>query len=187
MSPASGSGVYRYQPPKSSIWGHRLRRMPAGRAQERLERFLELAVARYTLGPGQLVVHGEEPSLDALLAESVEMSTLGSGSYQLTSEGAARAVAALARWEGEHPGRPAPVHLVRSYVIEAWRIDGRPVATKSMLTMHYGALPCLSTFLEFGSVEEFERIGAVFAEVGLCKLNPKHLKAPRARRVKPAS
>ena len=187
MSSGPGSGVYRYQPPKSSIWGHRLRRMPAGRAEERLARFLELAVARHTLGPGQLVVHGEDQSLDALLAEAVEMSPLGSGSYPLTPKGAERAVAALARWEGEHPGRPTPVHLVRSYVIEAWKIDGRPVATKSMLTMHYGALPCLSTFLEFGSVEEFERIREVFAEVGLCTLNPKHLKGPRTGRVKPAS
>jgi len=36
--------MYRYQPPKSSIWGHRLRRMPAGRARALLRRLLTTAI-----------------------------------------------------------------------------------------------------------------------------------------------
>ena len=179
---ARGADVYRYHPPKSSIWGHRLRGMPAGRAHALLRRFLELAVARHALGPAQLVVLGTEPSLDASLVEALGTPLVAGGSHQLSPEGAARAVEVIARWEAGHPGRPAPVHLTQSFAIEAWRIDGREVTTKSLLTMHYGALPCLSTFLEFGSVEEFERVRAVFADLGICKLNPKHLKPPRARR-----
>ena len=159
--------------------------MPAGRAYALLQRFLELAVARHSLGLAQLVVLGTEPSLDAHLAEALGTPLVAGGSHQLSPEGAARAVEVIVRWEAEHPGPPAPVHLSQSVAIEAWRIDGRVVATKSLLTMHYGALPCLSTFLEFGSLEEFERIRAVFAELRICKLNPKHLKPPRARRTRP--
>jgi len=176
------TGPFRYQPPKSSIWGHRLGRMPAGRAHALLRRFLEIAAARFADGPAQLVVHGMDPDLDTRLAQALERSAVASGSYPLTPAGVDRCVAAIAGWEEAHPRAKAPVHLTESFTIEAWRIDGRAVPTQSLLTMHYGALPCLSTFLQFDSEAQFEAIRGHFADVGLCKLDPRHLKGSRARR-----
>ena len=48
--------MYRYMPPKSSIWGHSLRNMAPARARERFGEFLRLAVAEHEFLPGGLMI-----------------------------------------------------------------------------------------------------------------------------------
>lgn len=56
------------------------------------------------------------------------------------------------------------------------------MATDSHLVMHYGELPCVSTLFEFETVDQFHYVQRVLAELGLCKLNEKHLKPVRTKR-----
>ena len=48
--------MYRYQPPKANIWGHRLRNMPAVLAKQRFAAFLAAAVADYRFVNAHLVI-----------------------------------------------------------------------------------------------------------------------------------
>ena len=67
--------------------------------------------------------------------------------------------------------------------ISKWRIEGQPVPTQSLIMLYYGMKPCLSTFLQFETVDEFEFVKRVLADLQFCKLNEKHLK-PVKQRVK---
>jgi hypothetical protein len=73
--------------------------------------------------------------------------------------------------------------LLESYEISKWRIEGQDVATHSGMTLYYGQLPCISTFLRFGSRDEFNFIKTVLSDLGLCKLNEKHLREIKQRKL----
>ncbi len=45
-----------------------------------------------------------------------------------------------------------------------------------MINLFYGMKPCISTFLQFETVEHFEFIRQVLEYLHFCKLNEKHLK-----------
>jgi hypothetical protein len=47
--------------------------------------------------------------------------------------------------------------------------------------MHYSMRPCLSTSLRFDSIEQFQQIARVLADLKICKLNEKHLRPVRKR------
>jgi hypothetical protein len=74
--------------------------------------------------------------------------------------------------------------LVQSFIVTKWRVGGQEAPTRSLLSIHYGQLPCLSTLLEFETVEQFHIVQRVLADIGLCKLNEKHLKLVKSRKRK---
>lgn len=71
--------------------------------------------------------------------------------------------------------------LLQSVNISKWLIEGEAVATESRMTLFYGMKPCVSTFLEFETVGQFEFVKRVLAELDFCKLNEKHLKPIKQR------
>jgi hypothetical protein len=66
--------------------------------------------------------------------------------------------------------------LLQGVDISQWLIDGQPAATQSRIHLHYGTKPSISTFLQFQTIDEFEFVKRVFADLKFCKLNEKHLK-----------
>jgi len=73
------------------------------------------------------------------------------------------------------PNRTGAV-VEASYTIKAWKIAGERVSTYSTLIIHYGANSLITTMFQFNDISEFEYLKQVFQELGICKLNPKHLK-----------
>jgi hypothetical protein len=98
----------------------------------------------------------------------------------LTFEQSEKCVDELIRDEASAGSTPSHFNLGQSFEITQWRVDGQEVPTQSLLSIHYGQLPCLTTFLQFETVEDFRSVQRVLADIGLCKLNEKHLKPMKA-------
>lgn len=173
-----------YRPPKSSVWGHSLRRMKPQRQRALVRQFLETTTASRQFGMGSL-------SLSRVVArapvdEAVRQfeSLLGQRSYDgffpnLSAPDVERCLDAFEadeRWYAEFGGS-----VLQTVAITAWLIDGVPKQTVSTLHAHYGVTPVLGTTLGFDSSEDFGRIKAALDAIGLCKLNEKHLKGRRGR------
>jgi hypothetical protein len=82
----------------------------------------------------------------------------------------------IIRLESTSPADARVILLDQCFEITQWIIDGKPVNTRPTLTMHYGAIPCLSTRLWFETGEQFRYIRRVLNDLELCKLNEQHLK-----------
>src|SRR4029453_4765521 len=102
----------------------------------------------------------------------------------LTLEQSERCIDELIRDETSVAGAASRFSLAQSFQVTKWRIDGQEAPTQSSLIIHYGQLPCLSTFLQFETVEEFQSVQKVLAELGLCKLNEKHLNPMKKQKKK---
>jgi len=165
--------MYDYRPPKSAIWGHSLGRFGAGRAHELVQQFLSSVVGAC-----------EFRSASVFPERDLQITPLGHRLLEiadghprsLTIEQSEQGIGAIAAWEEEHDGHPKTVALVQHYELSSWRVDDRLVPTESLLRVHYGMLPCMTTMFQFDSLETFERVREGLAELGLCRLNPKHLK-----------
>jgi hypothetical protein len=71
------------------------------------------------------------------------------------------------------------VMLVQSFVISQWSINCHPIGTNSIVSLFYGAMPRISTHLLLETVEHFQHIKHVLADLEFCTLNEKHLKPIR--------
>jgi len=170
--------MYYYHPPKSSIWGHRLRKMHAARAWKLFSEFLATAAGAYRFQYGSLGCHGVAGNMTAHFERLLGMSARN-GHFQLHEEQTRLCLDEIIQHEAAHPNGPRPYLLLQSFTVTQWRIDGQNFATDSMFNMNYGLLPCLSTFLRFDSPAQFESIKRVLEDLGICKLNEKHLKLSR--------
>ena len=181
--------MYRYSPPKSSIWGHSLRKMEPAKQRALFDEFLKKAVAAYSFtggslrllvgaAPGFLPVEmqgtwGHVTSEDVRRIEQLLGATALEGAfYSLTPQQCDAALDEINRNRGMIPG----IMLTQGVTISQWLIHGRPTATQSMINLFYGMKPCISTFLQFETVEQFEFIRQVLEELHFCKLSEKHLK-----------
>ena len=64
--------MYRYQPPKSSIWGHSLRNMKPARQRALFDEFLKKAVAEHSFTGGSLTLFvGSDPAVQRLEARGI--------------------------------------------------------------------------------------------------------------------
>ena len=171
--------MYRYQPPKSSVWGHSLRNMKPAKERELFHEFLRLAVAEYRIGQGSLSISSmESPQLGARTVEHFER-VLNVKSFNGFFPKLSEAQIDICFKElvldeqlcvGQH------VNLLEPVSIAKWLINERQSATRSSIILYYGSLPLLSTFLRFETIEEFQYIQHVMRTLKLCRLNDKHLK-----------
>lgn len=97
---------------------------------------------------------------------------LNGGFYSLAPEKCEIALNEIIRDSAVAPG----VLLLLSVGISKWLINGQPVPTQSQINLHYGMKPCISTFLQFQTVDEFQFVKQVLSELHFCTLNEKHLK-----------
>jgi hypothetical protein len=168
--------MYRYQPPKSSIWGHRLRKMPALRASTLLEEFLAKATRHHEFKSSSLSINYRDDRIARRFAEILRLETKDFMHEKLSLDQSNACLQEIIRLESTSSAGAGVILLNQSFEITQWAIDGEPVNTRSKLTMSYGALPCLSTRLWFETVEQFQYIRHVMSDLGLCKLNDQHLK-----------
>jgi hypothetical protein len=103
----------------------------------------------------------------------------------LTEEQCERCVEAIARDEEIEGKMARSCILIQSFTVFRWQLQGQTVDTPSEISMYYGQGQYLSTSLQFATVEDFRRIQQLLADLGLCKLNEKHLKAVKERKTTP--
>lgn len=173
--------MLRYQPPKSSVWGHGLRRMPAQRARTLFREFLDRSVAEYRFSSAMLSVHDDSGQVRSRYERLLGIVSRGGYFDGLSEEQCDRCIERLIEDEASEPAAAACLMLSQSFELLGWRIGGGEAATKSLLTMHYGQLRHLTTFLQFESVEQFQAVRRVLAEIGLCKLDERHLKPTKSK------
>ena len=175
--------MFRYQPPKSSVWGHLLRKMPADRAKARFQEFLNTAVAEHNFSSASLTIQdasGEVvPRYERLVGSPAQN---GCCFYRLTLEESDRCLDELIKDEASAPGATSRFALAQLFEITKWRVNGQEVPTTSSVSIHFGQLPCISTFFQFETVEQFYSVKRVLEDIGLCKLNEKHLKPVRTKK-----
>lgn len=175
--------MYYYHPPKSSIWGHGLRKMPAARERELFRKFLNIAVREFKNNQGNLTVMDPSRALVRKYETLLGLTAYGDGFFNLNGEQCEVVVDEIIK--AQAVGAAEPVILLQSFEITKWRIEGTDVPTNSNIALYYGKMPCVSTFLQFDSVEEFNYIKRVLEELNFCKLNEKHLRLRRARKQLP--
>jgi hypothetical protein len=174
--------VYRYQPPKSSIWGHGLGAAMPLQQRERFEAFLSEAAAEYAF-VGSWVTFAQRPDAEPDLVSRCT-DALGSpwaNAMTLTDEAFERHFKVLATDQALIDGL-FTFSLLRKAKVTRWRIGERSVNTDSDFHISFGRRGTLSTFLEFNTTEEFDAVASALSQARLCRLNPKHLKLKRQRR-----
>lgn len=176
--------MLRYQPPKSDIWGHRLRHLPAARARDLLHIFLKEAAAEHRFLSASLTVLPESGDLTRRFITWLEVAPLKGGYFVLSYEQSQAALNKLVEFESAGHPDAKRVTLLQSFDISQWLIDTTKVATRSSLGMHYGLVPCLSTLLAFETEQQFQYVRAVLERLDICKLNEKHLKELKPRRAR---
>ena len=175
--------MFRYQPPKSSVWGHLLRKMPPDRAKARFQEFRNNAVAEDKFSSASLRIQDDSGEVVRRYERLVGIPTQDGCSFaRLTLEQSDRCIDELIKDESSTPGAAARFALTQMFEITKWRIDGQEVPTTSSVIIHYGQLPCISTFFQFETVEQFHSVRRVLEDIGLCKLNEKHLKPVRTKK-----
>jgi hypothetical protein len=171
--------MYRYQPPKSSIWGHRLRKMPAIRASTLLQEFLSKGTRHHEFKSASLSINYRDDRIALRFAEILGLGTKDFMHEKLSLDQSNACLQEIIRLESTSSADAGVILLNQHFEVTQWAIDAMSVNTRSKLTMSYGALPCLSTRLWFETAEQFQYIRHVMSDLGLCKLNEQHLKLMR--------
>ena len=168
--------MYRYQPPKSAIWGHGLRKMPALRARNLLQEFLLSSATNYELHSASLSIDRAGDHMTGRFAELLGVPPKQFMHEDLNFDQSGACLNEVIRLEAASPTDATTIHLDQYFKVTEWTIGGQPVQTQSTLAMHYGARPLLSTRLWFQTVEQFHYIRDVMTDLGLCKLREQYLK-----------
>ena len=179
--------MLRYQPPKSNIWGHSLRKMKPSVERALADEFERLAIARGEFGASTLWICRSVPGCDTPTEliqryDSALKKNSINGFFHLEEAEFESAFKMLVSDESELPLGNTNILRSRAIKIHEWHIAGTAAPTQSTIHWNYGSTPGISTFLRFNTREEFDYIRSVFADLKLCKLNEKHLKLVKSRR-----
>lgn len=172
--------MLRYKPPKSSIWGHKLRKMQPQREARLFQQFLDKAVGEYKFAIGSLSISDSSDSLVQHFEHLLATTACNGFFPKLTEVQCQKCKDHIIKTAT--PETLGKLLLLESYAISKWRVNGHDVATNSRMVLYYGQLPCISTFLRFNTREEFQLIKTVLSDLGLCKLNEKHLSEIKQRK-----
>ena len=181
--------MYRYSPPKSNIWGHALPRMEPLRQKTLFDEFLRQAALEYSFAGGSLTLfagtppanapaevqaqYGHVTSTDVQRFEQLLRASARDGTFAvLSTQQCELALNEIIKTSALTSG----VMLLQRVDIAKWLIANQPVATDSHMMLYFGMKPCVSTFLEFETIEQFEFIRKVLSDLQFCELNKKHLK-----------
>jgi hypothetical protein len=157
--------------------------MPAVRAKARFQEFLNTAVAEHKFSSASFTLQDASGEVVPRYERLVGIPALHGCSFpRLTHEQSERCIDELIKDEASTPGAAGNFALAQLFEITKWRVDGEEVPTTSRVSIHYGQLPCISTFFEFETVEQFDSVRRVLEDIGLCKLNEKHLKPVRTKK-----
>jgi len=160
--------------------------MEPARQRELFQEFLKRAVVEHSFGggnmtilagPGPSFLAGKGPFGHATAADVQRFERLlgvvpKNGFFNLNAEQCDLALNEIIKDSAIRPG----IGLLQSVGISKWLIDGVPVGTLSRMSLYYGMKPCVSTFLQFETAEQFDFVKKILADLKFCKLNEKHLK-----------
>jgi len=155
--------------------------MPADRAKARFQEFLVTAVAEHKFSSATLSIQDASGQVVPRYERLIGMPAQNGCFYRLTLEQSNRCLDELIKDEASAPGAASHFALAQLFEITKWRVDEQEVPTSSSVTIHYGQLPCISTFFQFETVDQFHSVRRVLEDIGLCKLNEKHLKPVRTK------
>jgi hypothetical protein len=151
--------------------------MPPDRAKALFQKFRNTAVAEEKFSSASLRIQDDSGEVVRRYERLVGIPTQDGCSFaRMTLEQSDRCIDELIKDEASAPGAASRFALTQMFEITKWRIDGQEVPTTSSVIINYGQLPCISTFFQFETVEQFYSVRRVLEEIGLCKLNEKHLK-----------
>ncbi|MCM3869448.1 MAG: hypothetical protein ND895_01955 [Pyrinomonadaceae bacterium] len=157
--------------------------MPAERAKARFQEFLATAVAEHKFSSASLSIQDVSGQVVPRYERLIGMPAQNNCFFaRLTLEQSDRCIDELIKDEASAPGAAGHFALAQMFQITKWRVEGQEVPTSSSVTIHYGQLPCISTFFQFETVEQFHSVRRVLEDIGLCKLNEKHLKPVRPKK-----
>jgi hypothetical protein len=171
--------VFRYTPPKSSVWGHGLRGMPISRVQTLFNRFLEATASEFHFNTADLWTSGTSASIVSRYEALVGKPAIAHRIADLGQALSERWLAQLIEDETEFRSGAVYLSLTQEYDVAKWKCRESDQVTPSRLTVHYNTHSRLGTALQFESLAQFEFVRDALEEVGLCKLNSKHLKPIR--------
>jgi hypothetical protein len=95
--------------------------------------------------------------------------------YSLTSQQCEQCLDELIRDEALTSKANRPL-LLQPCNVSKWRFNGQEIATNSHINLYYGTKACISTLLQFDTIDQFHYIKHVMEDLHFCKLNEKHLK-----------
>jgi hypothetical protein len=167
--------VYRYQPPKSNIWGHGLRNMAAAVARERFANFLAAAADKFEFSDASIMVAATAPELVSRL-EHLLGAPARNNYIRLNADQCDACIDEVIRLEQASSKEAGVITLMQAFKISHWRICTLGGVTASRMHMYYGRSACLSTLLEFESIEQFHAIAQMLQDMRICRLSQKHLK-----------
>lgn len=185
--------MIRYMPPKSSIWGHSMRRKTVAEFHRCVEEFIAEAVHEFKSYSNIMffdlpadapdTVRGFEDALRSVLAPaSVPTGT----TYRMVDTEFDSCLDLFRRYEkvtrAKGMGvRIVPPILTRYYDISSWKFaeDARWTSDLCQLNEGYGYMQVLGTSLAFSSVDEYQWVKDIVKRVFGLALNDKHAR-PRS-------
>src|SRR5262245_60981678 len=180
--------MYRYMPPKSSVWGHKLRRMSPAKQNQLFVEFVQRAVAEYRVSHVSLMISKKAFAAAETIQPVVEYfeNLLGAASHngyfsRLSAHQFDQCFVSLVEDPALLSGPSTILILNRCHAITKWRINGVDCPTDSSFDLSFGPEPRLSTFLTFHSIQQFRYIERILAELRFCRLNQRHLKQVRTQ------
>lgn len=170
-----------YSPPKSSCWGHSLRKMKPDIQKERFDKFFAKAIKDYTFQSGSIFYQpafGESltsPTFDNHFMKLLKIKDTKLF-YHLTEEQLNLCFNELLKNPPLFISGKTGVTVSSFFLIKTWNINGKDVPTKSHMHIYYGAQPLVSPGFSFDSMTEFDYFNQIFQDLKICELNPKYIK-----------
>jgi hypothetical protein len=183
--------MLRYRPPKSSIWGHKLRKMEPQRQKQLLDQFLQLATAENAFNNGTVFFPKVRSSGGPLPAAFSDVNALFEREFSQDARKTRDGLFGINEVEFNFcfyqllqagaldPAHPCSAHVSGLIVISKWSLNRREIPTKSTLISHYGPLPAVSTMFQFETIDDFHGVQKILSDLGLCQLSEKHLKTTK--------
>src|SRR5262245_29338123 len=113
--------MFYYQRPKSSIWGHLLRKMPAGREKRLFDQFLTTAVAKHRFIHSCLWIHNSPSELVSRFERLLGLPSREGRFDALTLEQSAKCLDEIIKDEESGAGAAGRFGLSQGFDVSKWR------------------------------------------------------------------
>ena len=170
----------RYTPPKSSVWGHFLRKVLPSKLYKKTPKFLnelineseviyffnvhegfENCKAKYWLDKANKILKRPVPEYE---------------DYELSESEFKEILNMLIENEKELKDTDSQILLSERYEISKLSINKEIIDTNSTIEITYGNEPHIQTNLIFRNLNDYKYIEKHFEKHKICKLNPKNIK-----------
>lgn len=183
--------MYKYAPPKSSVWGHSLQKMKPGKQKTLVDEFINKSVSEFQFNNSSVIYQRTldtvfdddlankstkifEDLISASSSDVVDLSNLTEEHFKLCLK-------ELQSNSSHFISGKSGIILKYGMKISKWLIDNKEVPTESIFIVSYGAKPWVTTFFTFSEIDHFHFVKKSLDELGICKLNQKHLKRHRKK------